>query len=343
MTHSKSMATGDVIASSTAAIGGLGLRVAYKKDFNLTESESQQLMACVCYGFEQSCHVGDAVDIEVEIEQLGDNNYKELWYSNSPVQTGKSGSISYRYNDDVLFGCWRPAVATSNLRSETDKAYKELREFLSTSSHPYLLRAWNYMPLINEEEEGLERYRQFCLGRHDALLRDGEHMEAGLPAASALGSGGRGLVMYFISTRLPGTSVENPRQVSAYRYPEQYGPKSPSFSRAMLAGDSAKSDLFISGTASIKGHETRHAGDVKAQLEETVTNINALIKQGDCGPKEIAGLSLLKIYLRRASDYSQIHELMTEIAPNVPTLYLRADICREDLLLEIEGLYLSSN
>jgi len=57
----------------------------------------------------------------------------------------------------------------------------------------------------------------------------------------------------------------------------------------------------------------------------------------------MSSLALLKVYMRNASDYTLVHNMLSDIAPDVPTMYLRADICRVDLLLEIEGLYLSSN
>lgn len=341
MTYTESMYTGNT-SESGADTTGLGLHAVYTKDISgLTDSDKQQLLACVNYGHKQQASTGAALAINVHMEQLGGHNFHELWFSKSPVQSGKSGNISYRSNDAVLFGYWQPSEHEIDLKSESANAYKELREFLSTSSYPNLLRVWNYMPSINDEYDGIERYRRFCLGRYDALLQDGEFEETGLPAASALGSETGGLALYFISTRHPGIAVENPRQVSAYHYPEQYGPRSPSFSRAMMAGGPDGADLFISGTASIKGHETRYAGDVRGQFQETVTNINTLIKQGGCGPADISAMTLLKVYMRSASDYTLVHKMLSKIAPNVPTMYLRADICRADLLLEIEGLYLS--
>ena len=343
MTYTESMRTGNTSESGTVT-AGLGLHTVYTKDLSgLTDSDKQRLLACVNYGQKQQLPAGSAVAVNVHMEQLGGHDFHELWFSASPVHSGKSGNITYRANDEVLFGYWQPSTQEIDLKSDSVNAYNELRKFLSSSSHPNLLRVWNYMSSINDEYDGIERYQRFCLGRYDALLQDGEFEETGLPAASALGSDSGGLTLYFISTRHPGVAVENPRQVSAYHYPEQYGPRSPSFSRAMMIGGADSANLFISGTASIKGHETCYAGDVRGQLQETVMNINTLIKQSGCGPGDISALSLLKVYMRNASDYTLVHNMLSDIAPDVPTMYLRADICRVDLLLEIEGLYLSSN
>ena len=61
--------------------------------------------------------------------------------------------------------------------------------------------------------------------------------------------------------------VENPRQVSAYRYPPTYGPRVADLLARGAGRTSAAATiaLFISGTASIVGHETVHQGDVRAQ------------------------------------------------------------------------------
>jgi hypothetical protein len=129
------------------------------------------------------------------------------------------------------------------------------------------------------------------------------------------------------------TPVENPRQVSAYEYPAQYGPK-PAFSRASILGDT----LFISGTASIVGHETVHVDDVTGQTRETLANIEALVGEANrisgAGRFDMSTLAY-KVYVRHATDLpliqSQLHTL-TQV------LYLQADICRQDLLVEIEAV-----
>src|SRR3990170_3468810 len=80
-----------------------------------------------------------------------------------------------------------------------------------------------------EHDQGRERYQLFCAGRHDAFLAAGYHHDVDLPAASAVGMRGRGLIAYFLAAREPGVQVENPRPIAAYNYPPQYGPKTPSF------------------------------------------------------------------------------------------------------------------
>lgn len=296
------------------------------------------ILALIHYG-DKPYSDSDIPVVNVNMAQLGDTALNEIWRSTSPVTEGSSGNISFRANGDILFGIWQPSQNRDNLQQEAAEAYLAIRSFVSESSYPNLLRVWNYMSSINKEEQGLERYRSFCLGRYDAVMHNGFCSKESLPAASALGSESGGLVIYFIASKEPGRAVENPRQISAYNYPEQYGPRSPSFSRAMDCGQDC---FFISGTASIKGHETKYAGNTEKQFQETVLNINTLITDYQKQITSINDLSLLKVYIRNSDDYPLVSNLVSLAAADVPVMYLKADICRSDLLLEIEGLYLSA-
>ena len=134
--------------------------------------------------------------------------------------------------------------------------------------------------------------------------------------------------------------------MSPPRYPADYGPKSPSFARGTLTPAGWGRSLFLSGTASVVGHATTHRGDPLAQLEEVVTNIEALLggaaaRDGRWRP-DVVRFDLLKIYVRHREHVAAIREtLARRLDPSTPAIYLLADLCRADLLLEIEGVSLS--
>ncbi len=90
---------------------------------------------------------------------------------------------------------------------------------LDAQGLPHLWRVWNYIPDINGEQAGLERYRQFNLGRGDAFERCARSVTEQVPAACALGVAGGPLSIAFMAGATPVVPIENPRQVSAYRYP----------------------------------------------------------------------------------------------------------------------------
>ena len=207
-------------------------------------------------------------------------------------------------------------------------AYDEILRTTRERGFPHLIRVWNYVRDINEGEGDAERYKRFCAGRHDAFdaLRWPKER---LPAASAVGIRQRGLFIHYLAAREPGRQIENPRQVSAYAYPREYGPRSPSFARATLFGET----LFIGGTASIVGHETRHAGNLRAQLAETLVNINAVTRAAG---RTLTDLRHVKLYLRNANDAAIANELAA-VLPHAKLVVMEADICRRELLLEVEA------
>ncbi len=269
----------------------------------------------------------------------------EVWSSANPVTACGRGNITAHADGAILFGGMQLDQPDGETLEEISrKAYREIFAFVDGLGYPSLLRTWNYLPRINETEQGLERYRCFNIGRHEAYISSGRSIaEENVPAASVLGCGNGQVVVYFLAARTPGKPVENPRQLTAYHYPEQYGPRSPIFARAMLAGSGEQRCLMISGTASIVGHETMHKGDVALQGIEIMRNIRALLQQAGIGANE-KGRMALKVYVRQASDQVQARALVEkELGKELQAVYLQSDICRADLLLEIEGYYITSH
>jgi enamine deaminase RidA (YjgF/YER057c/UK114 family) len=198
------------------------------------------------------------------------------------------------------------------------------------------------VPEINRDTHGIERYRQFNSARQTALLASGRPVTGNVSAACALGAAaGSPLVVYFLASRHPPSFIENPRQISAYNYPPQYGARSPVFSRATVLHERDSMALFISGTASIVGHRTVHAGDAAAQTRETITNIEALLTEANrvTGSEEFTLETLAcKVYVRDPSDLPVIQaEVRAALGPSARPVYLQADICRRDLAVEIEA------
>jgi chorismate lyase/3-hydroxybenzoate synthase len=93
---------------------------------------------------------------------------------------------------------------------------------------------------------------------------------------------------------------------------------------------------MTAGTSSVVGHLTVHADDVLAQLEETLVNLEAVARAA--GARGVSTFDRLKVYLRRRSDYAAVAARLERELPDAQKLYLESDICRSDLLVEIEGV-----
>lgn len=253
---------------------------------------------------------------------------------------GASGSITFVETADSILGAIR-RDAQAVVDEVTLDAYREMVGFVREAGYPHFLRIWNHLARINEEDRGLERYRRFSIGRHEAFREAGYLFENDLPAASAVGSHDDALTIYFVASNRKPVAIENRRQISAFAYPPQYGPKSPSFSRASIVDWGNRSQLFLSGTASIVGHESVHIDDVSKQLGETFRNIDELLARASTTSAKLftrETMTSMKVYVRRAADVSLIEDSISAMLPDLPVVYVEADICRKELLLEIEAI-----
>jgi chorismate lyase/3-hydroxybenzoate synthase len=265
----------------------------------------------------------------------------EVWRGDGTVRTGHAGAIRYACDTEYLFAVLEiDEQEHAGIAAASRAAYSAIRAFQGASRFPHLLRMWNFFGAINSGEGDAERYKQFCVGR--AAGFDGVTAER-YPAGTAIGrpAGGGTLQVYWLAGRRRGVPIENPRQLSAYRYPRRYGPIPPSFSRAMLITGPT---LLISGTASVLGHASQHSGELRAQLAETLTNMRAVIERAAAEaptlPRDFGGGTVLKVYLRDAANAAAIFECLREcVPPDASLVVLEGDICRSDLAIEIESVH----
>ena len=257
--------------------------------------------------------------------------------------------LVFRHCDELLFGSMTidesgfPGNRAAALVHATTVAYREIFQLLEETRHRHLLRVWNTLPEINREAGGGERYRHFNAARQAAFRDSGRSTVGTVPAASALGSpAGSPISIYFLASSRAPTMIENPRQISAYHYPRQFGASSPTFSRASVLSDANGANLFVSGTASIIGHESVHRGDVAAQTLETLTNIDAVLGEANrvIGKARYSLAALkFKVYVRRPADRAFVERALAAMLPaSTAVVYLQADVCREELLVEIEAV-----
>jgi len=300
------------------------------------------VLSVVGFGRAISLPATACAPIQVDIPVLGErDNSFEVWTSDVPVTACQHLDICGTTDGKVLFASLTlEQRAGETMEMLAEQAYMRIFDFMDHFGYRNLLRVWHYFPQINDDENGLERYRAFNVGRHTAFAAKGRSIsDENVPAASALGSDSGSLVIYFMAGKRPGRPVENPRQVSAYHYPKVFGPRSPIFVRAVSATLGGQHCFFISGTASIVGYETLHRGDAEKQTAETLLNIRTLLQQiPHYDPPR--GRMLLKVYLRHPEDLPMARaRVQAEFGTACKAVYLHSNICRSDLLLEIEAAY----
>ncbi|HWH72114.1 MAG TPA: hypothetical protein VNT26_22315, partial [Candidatus Sulfotelmatobacter sp.] len=255
-----------------------------------------------------------------------------------------------------------PACGSGVYRQTTD-ALKQMGTALAQagSGFEHIVRTWFYLGGITDPEARTQRYKELNRARTDFYreVRFGSTLvEPGMPqgiypASTGIGATGAGLVASCLTLQtqrqdaflLP---LENPRQTPAYAYHAKYSPQSPKFSRAMalVLGDYVTT--WISGTASIVNSESRHLGNIERQTEQTIDNIERLIAPENftCNGIKGAGASLhdlakIRVYLKRPEDFALCQAVCQRRLGAIPALYTVADVCRPELLVEIEGVAFS--
>ena len=287
--------------------------------------------------------------IMLDLPQIDGPPLVEVWMSDQPVTVHHTPRCSMAMTSDVLIGSIHLDEQSGVLLDATIYAgYHDLLQQLRALGYPHLWRIWNYFPRINDDQDGLERYRRFCVGRHQALTESLSDFPASLPAATAVGTQSGPFQIVFLAGAQPATHLGNPRQLNAYEYPQDYGPRSPSFARATFTRFEHDLRLYIAGTASIVGHLSRHTGLPMEQTRETVQNLHAIFNQA----KHVTGIDLTeaqrraayKVYVREPESLSDIRRALQDspLSAHDP-VFLKGDLCRRELLMEIEGLIIAES
>lgn len=261
---------------------------------------------------------------------------REVWTTSTEViGSGGVGPIQFASTMTETIGSLVLRDEGTDMEALAYNAYSTLLGWLAAQRHRHLWRIWNYFPGIIDGPGDEERYRRFSVGRQRAL-RESAFPDQALPPATAIGCQADQLFLMFIASDTPCVPVENPRQISAYRYPREYGPASPSFSRAARVSMHPRPGaLIVSGTASIVGHETQHPNNWQAQLEEINRNLASLARRAGAHPEP----NHIRLYARPDVPMPALLDAVHQRWPRTPVVPLTGEICRQDLLLEIEGLW----
>jgi chorismatase len=290
---------------------------------------------------------------ELAVHMVSDtaDGFTEVWQTERAVDHGERDGVVYAHDGEYFFCAGRieeSGTYTAGVRS----AYLTALGLARSLGYGRIFRMWNFVNDINNDNaDGMEVYQDFCRGRAQAFDQAGIP-EDQLPAATGIGSLGGGIAFYFLACCCCRcVNIENTRQMPAYHYPRRYGPRSPRFTRAthlLPAGaDECSAHLYVSGTASIIEHRTVHHGRVDSQCREALANIEHVISADNLAAhgvhpgRRLADLHNVKVYVRHRRDMDTVREICAKsLDPAAEVVFLNVDVCRSDLLVEIEGIVL---
>jgi len=246
------------------------------------------------------------------------------------------------------------AMDAPDFRGAVTAAFDAVFSQLDDAAARHPVRFWAFIPGIHDDlGGGLDRYMVFNAGRFSAFHSRHQlrwEPDGSLPTASGVGADGDRLMLACVAGLEPGTPVENPRQIPAYRYSNRFGPRPPFFARATIVRSPVLPLLLVGGTAAITGEESRHPDDLDGQLHETLRNLAAVTESArgasfeeSTSITEIAAMLSrfreLRVYYTRTADRERVASRIAEAFPTDCRIELRrAELCRRELLVEIEGL-----
>ena len=300
-------------------------------------AEDERCLASIAFPGGFSGGDGDSA-VATGLLPLDGDRRRQNWYAKDPVRRTREESLRYAFNDELLFGHARFAD-DARLEFDTGSAYRTLLRVLDRHGMA-LIRIWHCLPRLHDDS----RYRAFCRARAQAL---GATPQSRYCAATVIGTRAAYGVLYFVAARQAGQAIENPRQVSAYRYPPRYADPPPAFARATLKRWRETCQLHVSGTAGIVGHESTHDGDVAGQFGEILRNLEALIKEAArvepaLANTGVADLSHCAVYLDARADEEKFLDAararLARRGGGIPLRLFRGEMCRPELLVEVEGM-----
>ncbi len=247
-----------------------------------------------------------------------------------------------------------------NVYQQTTEVLQGMRQALEAagSGYEHVLRTWFYLGAITEAEGGTQRYKELNRARTDfyrkirfqPAMRQPSIPQGIYPASTAVGMQGRGLAASCLALHTSSSdamllALENPQQTPAFAYHPRHSPHSPKFSRAVALLLDKYVTTWVSGTASVVHSISRHPGDISRQTQQTIENIERLIAGENFGfhgvkhrGASLADLAKVRVYLKRPEDFPVCRAICEERFGSVPAVYVQADICRPELLVEIEGV-----
>jgi len=307
------------------AAGGVIVDADFFGCADYTSAASHELLSC---GIQSS---GAALLIEsdkgggMQIDTLSGVDSKPLYDGDSVIgRVFEDADAKYCVLSGVL-----PADIASQRDVQAGQVLQTIQKTLAGEGMDFkdVVRTWFYVDRI------LEWYDDFNRVRTAFFTRQGITR---IPASTGIGAAnaaGAALVAKVIAVmpkngNVSINGVRSPLQCEASRYGS-------AFSRAMEVRDSSLRTVYVSGTASIEpGGKTVHAGNTSGQIEKTMEVIHALLAEAGM---ELQDTIRAIAYFRRSDDIPLWHEYCRNrnLVP-IPILLVPADICRDDLLFEIE-------
>jgi enamine deaminase RidA (YjgF/YER057c/UK114 family) len=261
----------------------------------------------------------------------------------------------------IASGLGEEDAEAGNILFRSETAFRQLHHILTEEGMEFsdIIRQWNYIEQITEtldEHNSPSQHYQIFNDVRSKYYQLSD-FKNGFPAATGIGMDFGGIIIDAIAARFEDensiVAVKSPVQLDAYTYSKEvlaennamcdFCRTTPKFERAKILTPSEKKWILISGTAAISGQASDDQLSAEHQTEMTIQNILRLIsveniaKHG-ISSDEKASIQSLRVYVKYRKDLSNVKAVCIKYFSELPIIYVIADICRPELLVEIEGL-----
>jgi len=261
----------------------------------------------------------------------------------------------------IASGLGEEDTEAGNILFRSETAFRQLHHILTEEGMEFsdIIRQWNYIEqiteMLDEHNSPSQHYQIFNDVRSKYYqLSD---FKNGFPAATGIGMDFGGIIIDAIAARFEDensiVAIKSPVQFDAYTYSKEvlaennamcdFCRTTPKFERAKILSPSGKKWILISGTAAISGQVSDDQFSAEHQTELTIQNILRLISVENIAKHGIssdgkASIQSLRVYVKYRRDIAEVKAVCINYFPEIPIIYVVADICRPELLVEIEGV-----
>lgn len=220
-----------------------------------------------------------------------------------------------------------------------------------------IVRQWNYIEQITAFDGEHQHYQDFNDAR--SFFYNYSQWPEGYPAATGIGTACGGVVVdinavYADDASINIDAIDNGWQIAAHAYsqgvllgekdPRFQNKTTPKFERAKRVKQEEYEIVYVSGTAAIRGEESLLGVGIEKQAQTTVENIDYLISRENMQKQGVPlfgssyKLKNCRVYLKDVSFMEKARMVIERLYPDVESIFLLADVCRDELLIEIEGI-----
>jgi enamine deaminase RidA (YjgF/YER057c/UK114 family) len=235
---------------------------------------------------------------------------------------------------------------TLNRNSQTDAMFRQTERILRNEGASYqdVVRTWIYISDILEWYDNFNKVRNLFYSEI-GFLNNGtaqNHAEQiFLPASTGIEGKNPSktpatMDIFAVHHFSANTTKVRPLYGSKQRSPYRYGS---AFSRAVVIEEVDSTMILVSGTASID-EEGRSVfiGDTAAQIQETLNVISELIAPEGATLQDLCEAT---VFLKRQEDFIVYQNILKKMGlSNIPSVNVVADVCRDELLFEIDAAFI---